>query len=369
MPVKVLIIDDSAMVRTLLTKILNQHPDITVVGSAPDPLVAKERIKLLKPDVLTLDVDMPRMDGIEFLEKLMRINPMPVVMVSSLTQKGAAVTLKALELGAFDFVHKPTDNLRNNLELYSDEITGKVLGAAASRLARKPQSEPAKARVLTGSVSVTPKVHVDEVIRKTSAPNPINPQRIVAIGSSTGGIEALKEVCTRFPKNLPAAVVITQHIPEPFPFAMAKRMNSICEMEIQVAEDQQELKNGNIYIAPGDRHLMINVKNGKYICHLSDETPVNRHKPSVDVLFRSVNQAAGRNVTGVILTGMGEDGALCLKEIREAGGYTIGQDEESSVVWGMPGAAWKSGAVMEKLSLLKISDAIIKHLSANTRGY
>ncbi len=355
MSIKVLVIDDSALVRNLLTRVLGEDPDIEVVGSAADPYDAREKIKKLHPDVLTLDVEMPRMDGITFLKNLMRLHPMPVVMVSSLTDKGAEATLKALELGAVDFVSKPRGEPASALERLAGEIIEKVKVAAGANVPGATRS-PRDA-----AMKVEEKVGADAVIRRRRPGNSAG-EIIIAVGASTGGTEAIKELLLPLPPTLPG-MVITQHIPAAFSAPFARRMNSLAALEVCEAEDGQPILPGHVYIAPGNRHLLVNCAGGSYRCQLHDGPRVNRHKPSVDVLFRSVAQCAGRNGIGILLTGMGDDGARCLLEMREAGAATICQDEASSVVWGMPGMAVKLGAAQEVLPLDRIPDALKRMLA------
>ncbi len=347
---RVLIVDDSALVRQVLTEMLSSDPEIEVVGTAPDPYVARERIKRLNPDVLTLDVEMPRMDGLRFLRNLMRLRPMPVVMVSSLTERGADVTLEALDLGAVDFVTKPKVDLVHGLEQYRDEICAKVKAARGARLRELAWAEPQA------------KLSADAVIARGGAPRPFRgTDRVLAIGASTGGTEAIRELLTALPPDAPGTV-IAQHIPPVFSASFATRLDALCAMRVCEASDGQQVMRGHAYVAPGDRHLLLARDGARYVCRLSDGPPVNRHKPSVDVLFRSVAQSAGGNAIGVILTGMGDDGARGLLEMREAGAPTIAQDEASSVVWGMPGAAVKHGAADEVLALAAIAPAILERL-------
>ena len=356
--IKVLIVDDSALVRQLLSDILNKDRQIEVVGTAPDPLVAREKIKQLNPDVLTLDVEMPKMDGVTFLEKLMKLRPMPVVMVSTLTEKGAEITLQALELGAVDYVAKPKMDLAHSIEDYAQELVNKVKMASTARVKQlKPSVSVAPT---SAESSVAPKYSADAVISKSASRRPLKTtDKIIAIGASTGGTEAIKEVLARLPADTPG-IVIAQHIPEAFSGPFAKRMNSSCAMTVYEAEDGQQILPGHVYIAPGHSHLMVHRNGARYECKLNDGPAVNRHKPSVDVLFRSVAQNVGHNALGLILTGMGDDGARGLKEVREAGATTIAQDEKTSVVWGMPGEAVKHDAVDEILPLGKIAKRIME---------
>lgn len=348
--VRVLIVDDSALVRRILTEVLSADPGLEVVGTAGDAYLARERIKELNPDVLTLDVEMPKMDGVTFLRNLMRLRPMPVVMVSSLTEHGAEVTLDALAVGAVDYLPKPRIDIAATLSDYADELRAKIRAAATARV--RAYTGPAASG---GDIPVAPRLGVDAVLAKA----PLRRQfrttdRIIAIGASTGGTEAIREVLVQLPADTPG-VVITQHIPKAFSTPFARRMDACCQMMVCEAQDAQVILPGHVYIAPGDRHLLVVRDGGRYVCRLDDGPPVNRHKPSVDVLFRSVAQQAGRNAVGVILTGMGKDGAIGLREMREAGSPTIAQDEASSVVWGMPGEAVALGAATETLPLGQVA--------------
>ena len=343
--IKVLIVDDSALVRQMLSEILDSAPDIEVVGVAHDPIMARDKIKKLNPDVLTLDVEMPKMDGVTFLANLMRLRPMPVVMVSSLTERGADITLEALELGAVDFVSKPKVDLAHTLDQYAQEITAKVRSAASARVRHSEPGNQSKNKSALTSPNVIPKQSADAVIEKVSGKRILKTtDKIIAIGASTGGTEAIKDVLSKLPADTPG-VVITQHIPAAFSLPFAKRMDASSAMTVCQASDGQQIVPGHAYIAPGDRHLMVVRDGARYICKLNDGPPVNRHKPSVDVLFRSVAQNAGSNAISVILTGMGDDGARGMLEMKEAGAPTIAQDEKTSVVWGMPGEAVKLGCV------------------------
>lgn len=346
--IRVLVVDDSALVRELLTTMLGRDPAIEVVGTAPDPHVAREKIKELNPDVLTLDVEMPRMDGLTFLEKLMRLRPMPVVMVSTLTEQGADVTLRALELGAVDFVTKPKLDLSHTFEDYAGEIAEKVKVAARAKVDRL-------ARAALASLDVAPRYSADAVISKVARAGKVKTtDTVIAIGASTGGTEAIKEVLMGMPADAPG-IVITQHIPEAFSGPFARRMDQHSEMSVCEAQDGQQILAGHAYIAPGSHHLLVERSGARYLCRLSDGPPVNRHRPSVDVLFRSVAQSVGGNAVGLLLTGMGNDGAQGLKEMLEAGAATMVQDEKTSVVWGMPGEAVKLDAAQEVLPLERVA--------------
>jgi two-component system, chemotaxis family, protein-glutamate methylesterase/glutaminase len=354
--IKVLIVDDSALVRSLLTDILRADPGIEVVGVASDAHIAREKIKALNPDVLTLDVEMPKMDGITFLKNLMRLRPMPVVMVSSLTERGADVTLDALALGAVDYLSKPKIDLAATLKDYGDELIEKIRAASkASVRALDPRRAASIATNMTSKAAHS----TDAVLPKAPPPKQLRTtERIIAIGASTGGTEAIKEVLMRLPPDTPG-VVIAQHIPKAFSGPFAKRMNDCCQVTVYEAQDGQQVLAGHAYIAPGDKHLMVVRDGARYVCRLDDGVPVNRHKPSVDVLFRSVAQNAGRNAIGAILTGMGKDGARGLKEMLDAGSRTIAQDEATSVVWGMPGEAVSLGAAQYVMALENVAGKIL----------
>lgn len=362
--IKVLIVDDSALVRQMLAEILGQDPDIKVVGTAADPYAAREKIKQLNPDVLTLDVEMPRMDGLTFLSNLMRLRPMPVVMVSSLTESGATVTLQALELGAVDFVTKPKVDLAHTLDDYALEIREKVRVAARARVVERRSPPPLAATKLP---SAAEKYSADVILEREERRKPFKTtESLIAIGASTGGTEAIKEVLIRMPLTCPG-IVITQHIPEAFSGPFARRMDSLSTISVCEARDGQQIFPGHAYIAPGDRHLMLVRDGARYVCRLNDGPPVNRHRPSVDVLFRSVAANAGQNAVGVILTGMGDDGARGIKEMHEAGSPTLAQDEQTSVVWGMPGQAVKLGGIDKVLPLEAIAAHIMRLAEEHSR--
>ncbi|MBD7953146.1 chemotaxis response regulator protein-glutamate methylesterase [Stenotrophomonas sp. Sa5BUN4] len=347
-PCRVLIVDDSAVVRQILSEILASDPGIEVVGTAADPLLAREKIKRLAPDVITLDVEMPRMDGLAFLENLMRLHPLPVVMISSLTERGADTTLQALALGAVDFVSKPKLDVTRGLQGYADEIIEKVKTAARSRV-----------RALVRA-SVAPKVTLASP-GGASAPRPSQfrtTDRLIAIGASAGGTEALRVVLEGLPADAPA-VVITQHLPATFSTAFAERLDRHSAMAVREAGDGEAVLPGHAYLPPGGKHLRVIRDGARWRCRIDDGPPVNRHKPAVDVLFQSVAQSAGANAIGVILTGMGDDGARGLLQLRQAGAPTLVQDEATSVVWGMPGAAFKLGAAEEQLPLEKIAERLL----------
>jgi len=345
--IRVLIVDDSALVRRLLTDMLSSARSIEVLGAAGDAYGARAKIKSLNPDVLTLDVEMPKMDGVTFLKNLMRLRPMPVVMISSLTEHGAAITLDALAAGAVDYLPKPKIDLAATLTAYRAELIEKIQTAATARVRA----------IHSATLVATPSHGAEAVLPKTASRPFRTTDRIIAIGASTGGTEAIKEVLMGFEPDTPG-VMIAQHIPKAFSGPFAMRMNACCRMAVCEAQDGQQVLPGHVYIAPGDRHLLLVRDGARYVCKLDDGMPVNRHKPSVDVLFRSVAQQAGGNAVGVILTGMGKDGAIGLGEMREAGAWTLAQDEATSVVWGMPGEAVALGAVGQVMPLGSISAAV-----------
>jgi two-component system chemotaxis response regulator CheB len=341
---KVLIVDDSALIRSLMTKIVSSQPDMEVVGVAPDPIVARELIKQTNPDVLTLDVEMPRMNGLEFLEKLMRLRPMPVVMVSTLTEKGSEVALKALELGAVDFISKPKVGVSEGMSDLANEIGEKIRTAALARIRRQ---------TLAATSTGTPKPLAGHILSTT--------EKIIFIGSSTGGTEALKEVLSRMPANSPA-IMMTQHMPESFTKSFAARLNTLSALTVKEAENNERILPGHAYLAPGHSHLLVRKSGAYYFTELSQSDPVNRHRPSVDVLFDSAARVVGQNALAVMLTGMGKDGAVGMLAMREAGAYTIAQDEASCVVFGMPRAAIEIGAAHEIASLTNIAARVLDNI-------
>lgn len=347
--IKVLIVDDSAVARKALTRILDAEPELTVVATAEDPYDAREKIKQYNPDVLTLDVSMPRMDGITFLRNLMRLRPMPVVMVSSYTDSGAQETFEALSLGAFDYVTKPSGT-QVNKDLYKAELVRKVKAAAGVNLS-----------TLTVGHAVSPANN--SVVAGMSMKDPLErakvKSKLIAIGASTGGTEALKDVMMQMPAESPP-IVISQHIPESFSGPFAKRLNECSDVQVKQAEDGDLIMPGHAYLAPGDDHLLVVREGTNLRCRLSKSDPVNRHRPSVDVMFDSVVQAMGKNAVGVLLTGMGNDGAKGLLNMLNAGAATIAQDEKTSVVWGMPGEAVKLGAAQQIEPLMRIPERIMQ---------
>lgn len=340
--VKVLIVDDSALIRALLHEVLSSHEGIDVVGAACDAYEARELIKQLSPDVLTLDIEMPRMNGILFLKNIMRLRPMPVVMISTLTQEGAPATLEALEAGAVDFVPKPKNEGAAALARYQRIVVEKVLCAANANIHVHAERVVANKRALSI-------VDVDSLVGN----NTLNPAFLCAIGASTGGTEAIKDVILGLPKNAPPVVVV-QHIPEMFSASFARRLNSLARVSVCEAAQNQKIECGSVYIAPGHSHLRVIKRHGAYYCSLSQDELINHHRPSVEALFDSVRIAAGDKSIGVLLTGMGTDGAAALLRMKQVGAVTVAQDESTSVVWGMPGAAVKLGAASQVLPLDKI---------------
>ena len=353
--IKVLVVDDSALVRSILSDVLARDPEIEVVGTASDAHIAREKIKRLNPDVLTLDVEMPKMDGLTFLHNLMRLRPMPVVMVSTMTERGAETTLDALAMGAVDFLTKPRIDVAAKLPEYCDELISKIKTAARASVRALDEQRAEAVRPKNLAVVAAGTTAVARKMRTTD--------RIIAIGASTGGTEAIKRVLTGLPADSPG-VLVTQHIPKAFSTSFARRMNDCCAMTVCEAEDNQQVLAGHVYIAPGDRHLYLVRDGARYVCRLDDGEPVNRHKPSVDVLFSSVAKSAGENAIGVLLTGMGKDGARGLKEMRAAGSRTIAQDEATSVVWGMPGEAVSIGAVDDVVPI----DEMAQHIHDLAEG-
>ena len=354
--IRVLIVDDSALVRRVLSEILGQAGDISVVGTATDAYAARQKIKQLNPDVLTLDVEMPRMDGVTFLGNLMRLRPMPVVMVSSLTEQGVDITLRALELGAVDFVAKPRLDVAEGLKDYGDEILEKVRAAAKARVNAIDRPAKAVAAVVTARHSV------DVILQREAAARHVHStHRIIGIGASTGGTEAVKEVLAGLPADIGAGVVISQHIPAAFSAPFARRVDGVTPLSVCEARDGQQILPGQVCIAPGNRHLLIERDGAGYVCRLNDGPPVNRHRPSVDVMLRSLAQNAGANAIGLMLTGMGDDGAAGMGELKQAGAPVVAQDEKTSVVWGMPGEVVKRGFADQVLPLGKIASQL-RHL-------
>ena len=355
---RVIVVDDSALVRSLLAEIINRQPDMECIGTANDPLVAREMIREKNPDVITLDVEMPKMDGIDFLGRIMRLRPMPVLMISTLTERGAEVTMRALELGAVDFVAKPRVGVANGLNQLSTEIVEKIRIAASAHVHRmvKPAASAAESAT-TGAPK--PPVSSATLLGKLST------EKLIAIGASTGGTEAIKEVLIQMPADAPA-IVITQHMPPGFTTSFAARLNSLCQITVKEATHGERLLPGHAYIAPGGKQFSISRSGANYVAVVDEQAPpVNRHKPSVEVLFKSVAQFAGRIAFGVMLTGMGADGATAMREMKDAGSYNYVQDEASCIVFGMPREAIAHGAADEVLPLTQIAPALLAKLRAS----
>jgi two-component system chemotaxis response regulator CheB len=341
--IKVLIVDDSALIREVLSRTLGRDDDMRVVGTAADPIEAREKIKMLNPDVVTLDIEMPNMNGLQFLDKLMRLRPVPVVMVSTLTHKGASETLLALELGAVDFVAKPNNDLSGGLEAFGINLREKVRAAAASDV---------RGRALQSAAP--PKV----ALRTAAAPN----GALIAIGASTGGVEAVRVVLGDMPADCPP-IVIAQHMPPGFTARFAARLDELTSLKVVEADDRMPLQVGHAYVARGDHHLRVERSSGQLKCRLGQDGLASGHRPSVDVLFESVAKAVGPMAVGAILTGMGRDGATGLKLMRQAGAYTVGQSQASALVYGMPRVAFEEGAVVEQAPVEMIASRLVAALN------
>lgn len=346
MKTRVLVVDDSALMRGVLSEMINRSGDLEVVGAAPDAQAAREMIKALNPDVLTLDVHMPKMDGLEFLERLMRLRPMPVVMVSSYTQDASDTTLRALELGAVDFIGKPRAEQGRSMEQYADELADKIRAAKGARLQARVMSAPPPVPVTPLAASASLKMGAG------------SHGKLIFVGASTGGTEAIKEFLLGIPADCPP-ILIVQHMPESFTTSFARRLDSLCQPKVVEAQGNERVEAGTVYIAPGHSHLLIRRVGTGYQTELSGAEPVNRHRPAVDVLFDCAAQLVGRQAIGVILTGMGKDGAQGLLRMRQAGARTFGQDEASCVVYGMPREAFLVGAVEEQYPLSEISRKVL----------
>ncbi len=357
--IRVIVVDDSALVRSLLSEIINRQPDMECIGTANDPLIAREMIRERNPDVITLDVEMPRMDGIDFLGRLMRLRPMPVVMISTLTERGAEVTLRALELGATDFVAKPRVGVANGLSELATQIVDKVRIAAKAQIRRAPAPAPAQAAA-PGAAPAPPPATSTALLGRVST------EKLIFIGASTGGTEAIRHVLTPLPADCPA-ILITQHMPPGFTTSFAARLNGLCRITVKEATHGERILPGHAYIAPGGRQFSIGRSGANYMAVVEDTEPVNRHKPSVEVLFRSAAAMAGRNAYGIMLTGMGADGAKAMREMKDAGSYNYVQDEASCIVFGMPREAIAHGAADEVLPLDQIAPALIGRLHAPDR--
>ncbi|MCA9472439.1 MAG: chemotaxis response regulator protein-glutamate methylesterase [Nitrospirales bacterium] len=346
--IRVLIVDDSALIRGVMTELLSHDPEIEVIGTATDPYAARDKIKSLNPDVLTLDVEMPKMDGLTFLQKVMHGHPMPVVMVSSLTESGCETTLRALEFGAVDFITKPKIDVQHGMEELAETITSKIKGAASASVRKRTptHSNQARIRELASHSSM---------IKTTDT--------IIAIGASTGGTEALKELLEVLPPSVPP-IIMTQHMPERFTKTFADRLNQVCQIGVKEAEEGDSVIPGQALLAPGNYHMELRRSGARYHVTLNQKPPVNRHRPSVDAMFQSVAQYAGSNSLGVILTGMGNDGAAGMLAMKKAGAFNLAQDEASCVVFGMPKEAIKAGGVDKILPLHDIPSAMLAHLKS-----
>jgi two-component system chemotaxis response regulator CheB len=348
MKIKVLIVDDSALIRSVLSEIIGSQPDMEVVGVAPDPLVARELIKQTNPDVLTLDVEMPKMDGLDFLEKLMRLRPMPVLMVSSLTERGSEITMKALELGAVDFVTKPKLSIQSGMLEYTELICDKIRAVSKAKIRQRTATQ-----VDAGGVSGPL-----PLVRNTLTSS----EKLIIIGASTGGTEAIKNFLVQMPSDCPG-ILITQHMPEGFTRSFAKRLDGLCKISVCEAAGGERVLPGHAYIAPGHSHLMLGRSGANYVTQLDNGPAVNRHRPSVDVLFRSAAAYAGKNAVGVILTGMGKDGAIGMLEMKNAGAHNFAQDEATCVVFGMPREAIAIGATHDVAPLNELPGKVLHYLA------
>ena len=354
--IRVVVVDDSALVRSLLAEIINRQRDMECVGTANDPLVAREMIRELDPDVITLDVEMPRMDGIDFLGRLMRLRPTPVVMISTLTERGAEVTMRALELGAVDFVAKPRVGLASGLNELASQIVDKIRVAAVAKVHRA--HTPGRETVTAAAASAPP-------VSSSALLGRLSTEKIIAIGASTGGTEAIKEVLVHMPADSPA-IVITQHMPPGFTTSFAARLNGLCQITVKEATQGERILPGHAYIAPGGKQFALARSGANYVAVVDDGPPVNRHKPSVEVLFKSIAAVVGRNAYGIMLTGMGNDGAAAMREMKDAGSYNYVQDEASCIVFGMPREAIAHGAADEVLPLHQIASALLTKLRGAT---
>lgn len=352
MVIKVLVVDDSALVRSLLTEIIRATPDMTLVGAAPDAYVARDMVNEFSPDVITLDIEMPRMDGLAFLEKLMNARPTPVVMISTLTEAGADATFRALELGAVDFVPKPKLDITSGIREYAELIVEKIRAAASVRV---------KARVKKDKTNISPEQKVTTTGRLQST------EKIIAIGASTGGTEAIKELLMQLPAAIPG-IVMTQHMPPGFTRTFAERLNKTTRLHVVEAKGGERILPGHAFLAPGGHHMIVVRSGADYVVKLSDAEPVHRHRPAVDVMMESVAMAGGKNVLGVLLTGMGKDGAKGMLDIRNQGGYTFAQDEASCVVYGMPKEAVAAGGVDQTVALDAMGAALIEKIKAMGSG-
>ena len=351
--IRVIVVDDSALVRSLLAEIINRQRDMECIGTANDPLIARDMIRELNPDVITLDIEMPRMDGIDFLGRLMRLRPMPVVMISTLTERGAEVTMKALELGAVDFVSKPRVGLANGLNELSTQIVDKIRVASVAQVRRAAPRETQPVPGTGGAAAAAP-ISMGLLGR-------LSTEKLIFMGASTGGTEAIKEILVHLPADTPA-IVITQHMPPGFTTSFAARLNSLCQITVKEAVHGERILPGHAYIAPGGTQFSVGRSGANYVAVVDDGPPVNRHKPSVEVLFKSAAAVVGRNAFGIMLTGMGNDGAAAMRNMKDAGSYNYVQDEASCIVFGMPREAIAHGAADEVLPLTQIAPALVTKL-------
>lgn len=361
MKIRVLVVDDSAVMRAVLTEIINQAPDMEVVGSAPDAAMARQKVKELSPDVLTLDVEMPNMNGLEFLDKVMRLRPMPVIMISSQTAQGSETTLQALELGAVDYVAKPRGSLAGLPASYAQEIHEKIRTAHGARL-KVLRTGAAPAASVRPAATARPSMPASTPAAAPAAAASTWGDRIICIGASTGGTEAIKEVLCRLPENVPG-IVMVQHMPEMFTSSFARRLDTLARVRVKEAEQGERILPGHAYLAPGHSHLEIRRSGNGYVCELLQTPPYNRHRPAVDVLFNSAAQHARGSAVAALLTGMGKDGAQGMLAMRRAGAWTIGQDQDSCVVYGMPREAAQIGACCEVAPLTQVAERILAALS------
>ncbi len=345
MSISVLVVDDSALIRSLMTQIISSHPQLRLVGTAPDAYVAKEMVKKFNPDVITLDIEMPKVDGLTFLDRLMKAKPTPVVMISTLTEKGADATMLALELGAIDFIPKPKIDVQARFMAFQETVTSKIIAAAGAKVTKRTPNE---------AVSQTQLSYTGTEL-------------IVGVGASTGGTEAIKDLLIRLPASYPA-IVMTQHMPPGFTSSFAKRLNGMCALTVKEAQHNERLLPGHAYLAPGDQHLSVIKYGADYRTQLSDGERISGHKPSVDVLFHSLAKAVGQNAFGVILTGMGGDGAEGMQAMHEQGAKTFAQNEQSCVVYGMPKEAVKRGGVDQSLPIPDIANALTDAIRAKAKG-
>lgn len=352
MAIKVLVVDDSALVRSLLAEIIRDTPDMTLVGAAPDAYVARDMVNQFTPDVITLDIEMPRMDGLAFLEKLMGARPTPVVMISTLTEEGADATLRALELGALDFIPKPKLGVTSGIREYAELIVEKIRAAAGVKvkpLVKKNRPELGNEQKLSASASLQ------------------STEKIIAIGASTGGTEAIKDLLVQLPAAVPG-IVMTQHMPPGFTRTFAERLNKTTRLHVVEAKGGERILPGHAFLAPGGHHLVVVRSGADYRVKLSDAEPVHRHRPAVDIMMESVAQIGGKNVVGVLLTGMGKDGAKGMVAIRNQGGYTLAQDEASCVVYGMPKEAVALGGVDQIVPLDRMGQVLLEKIKALGSG-